>query len=103
MGNGKRGDEVGIVTNVVDSLPSQLRPLFVEIVGAADPELLGSLRSHAEPTPDEIKAVQDVLSYEFTRCLQPDDEPTERGRQVDDLIGAFVLRWLIQKDATTES
>ena len=93
MGNGKRGDEVGIVTNVVDSLPLQLQPLFVEVVGAADPELLRSLRSHAEPTPDEIKAVQDVLLNEFCCNLQPDDEPTERGCQIDDLIGAFVMRW----------
>ena len=91
------------MVNVVESLPSQLQPLFVEVVGAADPELLGSLRSHAEPTPDEIEAVLDVLSNEFCCNLQPDDEPTERGCQVDDLIHAFVLRWLIQKDATTES
>lgn len=91
------------MVNVVDSLPPPLQSLFVEVVGAADPELLGSLRSQTEPTPDEIKAVQDLLSYEFTRCLQPDDEPTERGRLIDDLIGIFVLRWLIQKDATSES
>lgn len=90
------------MANVVDSLPAHLQGLFVQVVGAASPDLLDSLRLHTEPTPDEIKAVQDVLSYEFTRCLKSDDEPTERGRQIDDLIGAFVLAWLLQREPPTE-
>ena len=38
---------------------------------------------------------------ELVRWLQPDDEPTDRGRKIDDLLGAFLMRWPIEVEQRT--
>jgi hypothetical protein len=83
------------VSNVIDSLPAWGRPLFVEVVGAQDEELMSALLTSAEPGPDQRMAVLDILSGAFCLELQPDDEPTERGVQIDNLLGAFLRQWPI--------
>ena len=85
------------MTSVVDSLPAGNRAVFAEVVGKADPALLQTLGSTGEPSTEERESVLRILSAEFSRCLQPDDEPTERGRLVDDTLGAFLLRWPIDR------
>lgn len=83
------------MTNVVESLPERMRELFAEVVGAHDPVLLSSLMSHDEPTLNERLAVEDILATEFSKALQGDWEPTDRGRRVDEILGAFMLKWPI--------
>ena len=39
----------------------------------------------------------DILSDEFSRHLRPDYEPTERGKQIDDLLGWFLLQFPIER------
>ena len=79
--------------NVVESLPARQRSLFAAVIGARDPSLLESLMNREEPTADQKLVVERILAEEFARHRGQDDEPTDRGRDIDDLIGAFVTRW----------
>lgn len=81
------------MTNVIDSLPMRMRPLFVEVLNSRSPVLLATLQDHEEPTREEREFVEDILAKEFSRCLQGDGEPTARGVEVDALLGAFLRRW----------
>jgi hypothetical protein len=74
-------------------MPRDLMPLFEEIVGDADPELLTSILRTQHPTLDERKRVEDVLAREFSRHLRPDWEPTAHGKRVDDVLGKFLLQF----------
>ncbi|MGP4018800.1 hypothetical protein [Saccharopolyspora sp. 5N708] len=38
------------MTSVVDALPSEVRDVFVEVIGEHDAALLSSLRTQTEPT-----------------------------------------------------
>lgn len=86
------------MSSVIDSLPHELEAVFVEVVGAQNEDLLRSLRSRQEPTRQERLDVERILSYEFTRNLGPDHEPTPRGRDIDNALGAFLLRWPIEAE-----
>jgi hypothetical protein len=83
------------VSNVFDSLPARFQPLVTEIIAERDQTLLAALRAREEPSQAERSAVEEILSDEFCRNLGPDDEPTQRGRDIDDALGAFLLRWPI--------
>jgi hypothetical protein len=95
LGKNQFSVESDPMTSVVESLPAEMRSLFAEVIGGRDVALLSSLRTHPEPELTERLAVEDILSAEFTTCLQADDEPTRRGREIDNLLGAFLLRWPI--------
>jgi hypothetical protein len=82
----------------VDTLPAQFRSLFIEVIGEKDSDLLASLSSHDEPSQGERRAVEEILSTEFSRNLRTDYEPTERGRDIDNMLGAFLLRWPIESE-----
>jgi hypothetical protein len=86
------------VSDVLDTLPAQYRSLFIKVIGEEDGALLASLGSHDEPSQEERRAVLDILSTEFSRNLRTDDEPTERGRDIDNMLGAFLLRWPIESE-----
>ncbi len=78
---------------VVASLPADMRTIFEKVVGHANPGLLDALCNENEPSAQEREEVLQILSAEFCRCLQPDDEPNDRGRLIDDTLGSFLLRW----------
>jgi hypothetical protein len=82
--------------SVIYSVPEPYRSLFVTIIGEKDADLLASLRTNDEPSRNERLAVEDILSTEFSNNLLPDDEPTSRGRDIDNALGAFLLRWPIE-------
>lgn len=84
------------MTSVVESLPTRMRQLFTDVLGAHDPDLLEALTTHEEPTNDERLEVVSILADEFARRLGPDSEPTGRGLQVDELAGVFLRRWPTQ-------
>jgi hypothetical protein len=97
MGQEQFGLEVS-VSNVLDALPSQMRSLFAEIIGGTDANLIAQLEAEEEPTLEERGQVEDILSGEFCRSgLRSDDEPNDRGKLIDDLLGAFLLRWPIDQ------
>jgi len=89
------------MSDVIQALPSDMQEIFVETVGAIDPELLQALRAADEPTRAQRMAVLHVLSTEFCRHLQPDDEPTERGKLIDNTLGAFLLCWPIENESAS--
>jgi hypothetical protein len=78
-------------------IPKQLMPLFHEIVGRVDPGLLESVMSSGNPTLAEREQIEEILADEFARHLHPDYEPTERGKQIDDLLGKFLLQFPIER------
>ncbi len=84
------------MSNVLTSLPPEMRELFAEVIGEADPALLDALANKTEPSPRDCEAVQEILITEFCSCLQPNDEPTERGRLIDNALGAFLVRWQLE-------
>jgi hypothetical protein len=86
------------MSNVVESLPAEMRSLFIDVIGSRNAKLLSSLVVSQEPNKTERLGVHDILTSEFSRCLQPDHEPSERGRAVDNLLGQFLLRWPILLD-----
>jgi hypothetical protein len=90
------------VRNPVDTLPAQFRSLFIEIIGAKDADLLASLSSQGEPSQEERPTVEEILSTEFCRNLQADVEPTERGRDIDNMLGAFLMRYLFSGSANDD-
>jgi hypothetical protein len=87
------------MSNVVESLPEDMKVPFSEIVGAEAPDLLASLGGTNEPSLADRVAVEEILLKEFVGCLRSDNQPTEEGKAVDDLLGQFLLRWpIIQAD-----
>jgi hypothetical protein len=97
MGEEQRRKEKS-VSNVLDSLPAEFRSLVTDVLRARNETLLAALRAHEEPSQQERDAVEEILSDEFSRNLGPDDEPTQRGRDIDNALGAFLLRWPIDAD-----
>ncbi|MFZ0666238.1 MAG: hypothetical protein WAM97_10810 [Acidimicrobiales bacterium] len=89
------------MSGVIDALPLDMREIFIETVGAIDQELLLASQATDDPTREQRKAVLDLLYTEFCRHLKPDDEPTERGKLIDNTLGAFLLRWTIEGNATS--
>jgi hypothetical protein len=85
------------MTEPLAGIPKQLMPLFHELVSKSDPALLTSVLSSGNPTLDERERIEDILSDEFSRHLRPDYEPTELGKQIDDLLGKFLLQFPIER------
>ncbi len=81
------------MSNVIDSLPEQVRPVFVEILGERAPDLLSSLRAREKPTLQEQEEVADILSDAFTEHFGPGHVPTEQGKLIDEALGMFLTRW----------
>lgn len=86
------------MTNVVEALPPEVQSVFVNVLGARDAALLSSLRTQAEPSREERHTVEELLSDEMSKHLCPDYEPTDRGRAIDDTIGAFLTRWPLEPE-----
>ena len=78
-------------------IPGELMPLFRELLGGDDPALLESILASGDPTIEERERVLMVLARQFTRNLRPDFEPTERGKQIDDLLGKFLMQFPIER------
>lgn len=85
------------MTDALPGLPGDLMPLFTEVVGREDPALLQSILRTARPNMEERERVEDILADEFSACLRPDSEPTERGKRVDDLLGKFLMQFPIER------
>ena len=78
-------------------IPRNLMPLFRGVLARDDPALLESILASGDPTIEERERVLMVLAREFTSNLRPDYEPTERGKQIDDLLGKFLMQFPIER------
>lgn len=85
------------MSDMITGLPTAFREIIVEILIRADPELMTSLQRASEPSIEEREKVEDIISTEFMRNLGPGGEPTERGKLIDTALGAFLLRWPIER------
>ena len=73
--------------------------LIAGVLGRRDPELGVRLAENPDVTEHDADEVPRALYSEFAEQLDPDTwEPTEYGKRVDDAIGAFVTRFVIERD-----
>lgn len=86
------------MSSAIDFMSEGRRALFEGIVGSHDPDLLAALKTRNDVPRDLRVRVEEVLTAEFTRELNADYEPTERGRKIDNLLGDFLLRWPIEQE-----
>lgn len=89
------------MNSIINEFPSNMQVLLAEIIGQNDQGLLAALRDAAEPDPDQRRAIEQILSDEFTCHLGGDYEPTERGKAIDNILGAFLLHWPIDTTRVT--
>ncbi len=81
--------------NSLNNLTRQSNELITQILKSRNPALLSELMRKREPTHSERLEVLNILSDEFTKNLLPNSEPTQRGRDIDNLLGSFLLLWPI--------
>ena len=72
--------------------------LLREVLGQWDPELDTRLAGQAYVSKDDVNEVERILYHEFVRHLGEDWEPTSYGKAVDNAIGAFVTKFLIERE-----
>ena len=71
----------------LQKLPVDERALLEDVLGAADPELLAAVERNRVPSSEQAERVMDVLLAAFLNTFDPDSEPTERGKRIDDVPG----------------
>jgi len=71
--------------------PSELFSLLREVVEKRCPDSIHLLAggTNLELTDDQRRRFEDAALEEFLAELGPDDEPTARGRRLNDLVSAF--------------
>jgi hypothetical protein len=87
--------------NVIDEIPEPHRVVVVEVLEKRDPQLLEALRASSLPTVDQWETVEDTMIDAMSEHYGPGHEPDETGKQIDNALGAFMLRW--PNDALADS
>jgi hypothetical protein len=72
--------------------------LLREVLGQWDPELDSRLADEADVSKKDVEEVERILYHEFVQHLGEDWEPTSYGKAVDNAIGAFVTKFLIERE-----
>jgi hypothetical protein len=72
--------------------------LVMEILGRRSPELSEQLAHSAVVSSEDAEEVQWILYDEFADQLGEDSEPSAYGKIVDNALGAFVARFIIDRD-----
>jgi hypothetical protein len=85
------------VSNVLDAIPAEHRVVIVEELTRGNPVLLEELRGVQKPTNDQSDAVVDALSDAMSPHFGPGHIPNERGKAIDNAIGAYLLAWPIYR------
>ncbi len=85
------------MSNVLDAIPPEFRAIIVEELTHRHPNLLDELRGTQEPTNDQSDTVVDVLSDAMSPHFGPGHIPNERGKAIDNAIGAYLLAWPIYR------
>jgi hypothetical protein len=85
--------------SALDQLREDVIATIRDVLGRRAPESLRALEETDDPPMALRQEVEDVLAREFSSKdgLGPDWEPTPYGKRVDDAIGAFVLRFPIER------
>jgi hypothetical protein len=72
--------------------------LLRDVLGQWDPDLDSRLASQTDVSKDDVNRVERILYHEFVQHLGEDWEPTSYGKAVDNAIGAFVTKFLIERE-----
>jgi hypothetical protein len=85
--------------SAVEQLPDDVADTVRLVLGRRAPDLLRALEATDDPATNLRQQVKIVLAKEFVSKdgLQSDHEPTAYGRRVDDAIGAFVMRFPVER------
>ena len=86
------------LTGAYAALKSEHATLISEILSRRDPALHASLTRDSDVSEQQVGEVEQALYREFVQQLREDWEPSEYGKQVDDAIGSFVKRFLIERN-----
>jgi len=85
------------MSDVLDAIPADHRALIEEELAHRRPALLAELRSSQKPTNDQSDAVVDALSDALSENYGPGHIPNDRGKAIDNAIGAYLLAWPIYR------
>lgn len=81
------------MSDVLDAVSPESRAVIVEELARRDPALLAELRATQEPSNDQSRAVADLLIHAMIKNFGPDQVPNERGKAIDNAVGAYFLAW----------
>jgi hypothetical protein len=85
------------VSGALGELPHEVASLIDAVLQRRQPALAARLRAETDVALDDRAAVEDLLADEFSdEVFEPDYEPTAYGKQVDDAIGKFLVRFPIE-------
>lgn len=87
--------------NIIDEIPEPHRAIIVAVLEDRDPKLLETLRASSRPTLSEWETVEDTMIEAMSEHYGPGHIPDETGKQIDNALGAFMLRW--PNDALADS
>lgn len=75
-------------------IPTNLVPLLKEVMTKRCPDYLHLIAegNRLELSEEQRQRLENSLASEFVAALDSDEEPTLRGRQLDDLISAIARR-----------
>lgn len=83
--------------NVLDAVSPAHRPVIEDELARCDPTLLAELLSANEPTPEQRKAVNQLLAIAVINSLGPDYTPDKHGLAVERAVEAFLEAWPIYR------
>jgi hypothetical protein len=85
--------------SALDQLREDVAATVRDVMARRAPQVLQALEATDDPAMPLRQEVEDVLAREFSSKdgLGPDWEPTPYGKRVDEAIGAFVLRFPIER------
>ncbi len=86
------------VSNALDAIPPDDRSLIEMELFNRSPSLLKSLRATQIPTSDQSDQVVDTLYRALSENYGPGHSLNERGKAIDNAIGAYLMTWPINRE-----
>lgn len=85
------------VSNVLDAISTEHRPVIEQELENRNPALFDELRRTEKPTNEQSDAVIDVLSDALMKTFGPDWVPNDYGLKIERAIDAYLETWPIYR------
>jgi len=85
------------MSDIFDAISPEYRAIIVEELERRNPALLAELRSAQAPTNDQSDGVVDALYAAMAENYGPGHDPNQRGKDIDNAIGAYLMAWPIYR------
>jgi hypothetical protein len=85
------------MSSVLDAVPPEHRAVIMEELAQRNPSLLAELDAAEAPTNDQSDAVVEALYAAMSENYGPGHDPNQRGKDIDNAIGAYLLAWPINR------